>query len=81
MMPLRGMSRLWGKVNNVDLPVWMRSPIYTAYSKAFDCKLEEAAIQDLRHYKNLGEFFRRRLKASARPINNSCSIVSLVIRL
>ncbi|XP_014663629.1 PREDICTED: phosphatidylserine decarboxylase proenzyme-like [Priapulus caudatus] len=75
MIPLRGMSRLWGKVNSLDLPTWLRSPIYMAYSKAFDCKIEEAAIQDLQHYKNLGEFFRRKLKVSARPIDQKHPIV------
>ncbi|XP_013383669.1 phosphatidylserine decarboxylase proenzyme, mitochondrial isoform X2 [Lingula anatina] len=75
-MPLKFVSRLWGKVNSFDLPVFMRTPMYKFYSWSFNCNLEEAAIQDLKHYKNLSEFFRRKLKPEVRPIDQSHSITS-----
>ncbi|RHY57492.1 hypothetical protein DYB38_001259 [Aphanomyces astaci] len=49
-------------------PVWMREPIYNAWTRAFDCKLDEMKYP-LEHYKNLGEFFSRPLKDGIRPVN------------
>ena len=75
-MPLRSMSRAWGKFNDLNLPEWSRKPLLSIYVRMFGCNLEEAAVQDLRHYKNLGEFFRRGLKAGVRPIATDHSLVS-----
>ncbi|CAK4762773.1 unnamed protein product [Aphanomyces euteiches] len=61
-------SRLWGAVNEIELPNFMREPIYNAWTKAFDCKLDEMKYP-LQHYKNLSEFFSRPLKDGIRPIN------------
>ena len=74
-LPLRALSRLWGRVNSVGLPEWLRSPALRSYVWAFGCDLDEAAVRDLKHYKNLGEFFRRRLKPDVRPIDEECSVV------
>ena len=41
--------------------------------------MEEAAIRDLDHYKNLSELFRRRLRPGIRPIDKNCAVVSLII--
>ncbi|XP_064612668.1 phosphatidylserine decarboxylase proenzyme, mitochondrial-like isoform X2 [Liolophura sinensis] len=75
-MPLKAMSRLWGKVNQFHLPLWLRRPVYRLYIWAFDCKLEEAAIEDLKHYNNLGEFFRRQLKPDVRPVDQVHCVTS-----
>lgn len=38
---------------------------------------QEAAVEDLRHYRNLGEFFRRRLKPAVRPLcSSSCLVIN-----
>ena len=74
-LPLKTMSRLWGYVNSFELPLWLRAPVYKLYIKAFNCNLEEAAISDLTHYRNLGEFFNRRLKSECRPIDREHSVV------
>lgn len=37
---------------------------------------QEAAVEDLHHYRNLGEFFRRRLKPAVRPLCSSSCLVS-----
>ncbi|ETV95478.1 phosphatidylserine decarboxylase, variant 4 [Aphanomyces invadans] len=68
LAPYRAISRAWGAVNSIELPVWMREPIYMAWTRAFDCKLDEMKYP-LEHYKNLGEFFSRPLKDGIRPIN------------
>jgi len=74
-LPLRIISRLWGQMNSIDLPEWLRAPVLGLYVWAFDCNLEEAAVRDLTHYQNLGEFFRRRLRNGARPVNKSSLVV------
>jgi phosphatidylserine decarboxylase len=76
MLPLRTLSRMWGWINSIELPVIMRSPILRSYVRAFGCNLNEAVIEDLKHYKNLGEFFRRPLKPGIRPIDSSNGVVS-----
>ena len=62
--------RLWGRINECELPVWSRSAVLGGYSWIFGCNLEEAVQPDLKSYKNLGEFFRRRLKEEARVIDS-----------
>lgn len=75
-LPLKAMSRWWGKFNDIDLPVWMREPGYKLYSYIFGVNLDEVAEEDLRTYSNLGEFFYRELKPGARPINDEAPLVS-----
>lgn len=40
-LPLRLGSRLWGNVHNLELPMWMREPMYKGWTWMFDCKLDE----------------------------------------
>lgn len=72
------MSRLWGWVHSLQLPVWSRQSVLSFYVKLFGCNMNEAEIQDLREYANLGEFFRRGLKPGLRPICYSSPVVSPV---
>lgn len=76
-MPLKVMSRAWGKFNKLELPVVLRRPLLGLYVWMFDCKLEEASDPDLRNYKNLGEFFRRTLKPDARTVDPNHDLVSM----
>uniref|UniRef100_A0A665TWU5 Phosphatidylserine decarboxylase proenzyme, mitochondrial n=1 Tax=Echeneis naucrates TaxID=173247 RepID=A0A665TWU5_ECHNA len=71
--PTRLLSRAWGRINGVDLPTWMRKPIYSLYIWTFGVNMQEAAVEELHHYRNLGEFFRRRLKPTVRPLCTSSS--------
>uniref|UniRef100_A0A1A8SJ76 Phosphatidylserine decarboxylase proenzyme, mitochondrial n=3 Tax=Nothobranchius TaxID=28779 RepID=A0A1A8SJ76_9TELE len=66
--PTRLVSRAWGRLNGLDLPTWLRKPIYSLYIWTFGVNMQEAAVEDLHQYKNLGEFFRRRLKPAVRPV-------------
>ncbi|KAF7688524.1 phosphatidylserine decarboxylase proenzyme, mitochondrial isoform X2 [Silurus meridionalis] len=75
-IPTRLLSRAWGRLNQVDLPVWLRKPIYSLYIWTFGVNMKEAAVEDLQHYKNLGEFFRRKLKPQARPVCGSHCVIS-----
>uniref|UniRef100_A0A0L0P467 Phosphatidylserine decarboxylase proenzyme 1, mitochondrial n=1 Tax=Candidozyma auris TaxID=498019 RepID=A0A0L0P467_CANAR len=67
-LPLKTMSRLWGQFNSINLPVWMRKPSYTLYSRLFGVNMDEMDEPDLTTYKNLSEFFYRRLKPGVRPL-------------
>lgn len=67
-VPTRALSRLWGAVNELYLPVVLRKPLLGAYASAFGCKLDEAADGNLEHYENLQQFFGRDLRAGVRPV-------------
>ncbi|KAK9487048.1 phosphatidylserine decarboxylase-domain-containing protein [Lipomyces starkeyi] len=68
-LPLKSISRLWGKFNAIELPLWMREPGYKLYAYVFGVNLDEVAEEDLKIYRNLGEFFYRELKPGVRPID------------
>ncbi|KAK6456132.1 phosphatidylserine decarboxylase [Scheffersomyces xylosifermentans] len=67
-LPLKTISRIWGQVNSINLPVWVRSPSYRLYSALFGVNLDEMDEPDLTTYPNLSEFFYRKLKPGVRPI-------------
>ncbi|XP_029941245.1 phosphatidylserine decarboxylase proenzyme, mitochondrial [Salarias fasciatus] len=75
-LPTRLLSRGWGRLNGVELPSWLRTPVLSLYIWTFGVNMEEAAEQDLHQYKNLGEFFRRRLKPAVRPLCASSCLLS-----
>ncbi|CAG2113592.1 unnamed protein product [Medioppia subpectinata] len=76
LLPLRTMSRIWGQINSIPLPVSMRKVVINGYIKSFGCNLDEALDTDLTNYKNLSEFFRRSLKPGVRPIHSAPGVVS-----
>lgn len=67
-LPLRSLSRLWGYINGLELPVSLRVPIYKTYSYLFGCNLDEMLEPDLKKYVHLGDFFYRALKPGVRTI-------------
>ncbi|KAH7103111.1 phosphatidylserine decarboxylase [Auriculariales sp. MPI-PUGE-AT-0066] len=69
-LPLRSLSRLWGYMNGLTLPVWFRPYGFRLYAWIFGCNLsaDELKEPDLTKYSSLGEFFYRELKDGARPI-------------
>uniref|UniRef100_A0A224Z5Z8 Phosphatidylserine decarboxylase proenzyme, mitochondrial n=1 Tax=Rhipicephalus zambeziensis TaxID=60191 RepID=A0A224Z5Z8_9ACAR len=76
MLPLRMASRWWGWANDIELPVWLRAPVLGLFAWAFRCDVHEAEVEDLRQYRNLGEFFRRSLKPGLRPLCPGDCVVS-----
>jgi phosphatidylserine decarboxylase len=65
------MSRVWGYVNSLELPVWFRPYGFRLYAFAFGCNLEEIEFADLSHYTSLGDFFYRKLKPGMRPVDKA----------
>lgn len=70
-LPLKTISRLWGQVNSINLPVWLRGPSYRLYSAVFGVNLDEMDEPDLTTYHNLSEFFYRKLRPGVRPVAES----------
>ncbi|KAI0033647.1 phosphatidylserine decarboxylase-domain-containing protein [Vararia minispora EC-137] len=70
-LPLRNLSRLWGWLNSLELPVWFRPYGFRLYAWLFNCNLSEIEPADLHAYPSLGAFFYRRLKDGARPIDSA----------
>ncbi|XP_066466144.1 phosphatidylserine decarboxylase proenzyme, mitochondrial isoform X1 [Tiliqua scincoides] len=75
-VPTRLLSRAWGRLNSVELPTWLRKPVLSLYIWTFGVNMKEAAVEDLHHYRNLSEFFRRRLKPQARPVSGLHNVIS-----
>ncbi|KAM4073738.1 hypothetical protein ACJW30_10G042300 [Castanea mollissima] len=69
LLPLRSISRCWGFLTGVELPVWLRPYAYRAWARAFHSNLEEAALP-LDEYASLRHFFVRSLKEGSRPIDS-----------
>lgn len=64
VIPSRVLSRVWGEVHRIDLPVAVREPMYKAWAAVFGSNLDE--MEDgkaLAEYPNLNAFFTRRIKA------------------
>ncbi|VVA29001.1 PREDICTED: phosphatidylserine decarboxylase [Prunus dulcis] len=68
LLPLRSISRCWGLLTSVEIPVSLRPYVYGAWARAFHSNLEEAALP-LDEYTSLREFFVRTLKEGSRPID------------
>ena len=75
-LPWKYISRVYGILTACEMPLWLRSPCFRLYIWLFQCRLEEAAITDLRQYRSMSEFFRRSLRPGIRPVNSASSVVS-----
>ncbi|KAL5598993.1 uncharacterized protein BROUX77_006026 [Berkeleyomyces rouxiae] len=68
-LPLKAISRLWGRFNELTLPYYLRVPGFKLYSYVFGVNLVEVAEDDLHTYPNLASFFYRTLKPGSRPLD------------
>ncbi|EFQ26098.1 phosphatidylserine decarboxylase [Colletotrichum graminicola] len=76
-LPLKAISRLWGRFNELTIPYYLRVPGFKLYSWIFGVNLSEVAEPDLHTYPNLASFFYRELKPGARPLDpNSNALLS-----
>lgn len=67
VLPLRFLSRRWGEITSLELPLWLRPYVYTGWARAFHSNLEEAS-RPIEEYTSLRAFFTRKLKDGARPL-------------
>ncbi|KAJ3024820.1 UNVERIFIED_CONTAM: phosphatidylserine decarboxylase 1 [Siphonaria sp. JEL0065] len=74
-LPLREVSRAWGWLNSLTVPVSLRSTLYGAYSNAFGCNLDEMDAPNVEVFENLGTFFYRTLKEGARVVDTKAELV------
>lgn len=70
-LPLKAVSRLWGRFNELDIPYYLRVPGFRLYAWIFGVNLNEVAEPDLHVYPNLAAFFYRSLKPGVRPLDPS----------
>lgn len=75
-LPLKSISRAWGEINELDLPVIFRKPCFYLYGWLYSCNFDEINVADLNDFKNLSEFFRRTLKPDARVIDTESCLVN-----
>ncbi|KAL8652071.1 MAG: hypothetical protein Q9226_004421 [Calogaya cf. arnoldii] len=68
-LPLKAVSRLWGRFNELEIPYYLRVPGFRLYSWIFGVNLAEASESDLHVYPNLASFFYRTLKPGVRPLD------------
>ncbi|KAI0834137.1 putative phosphatidylserine decarboxylase [Hypoxylon sp. FL0890] len=68
-LPLKAMSRLWGKFNELTIPYYLRVPGFKLYAFIFGVNLDEVSEPDLHAYPNLSAFFYRTLKPGVRPLD------------
>ncbi|KAI0877061.1 phosphatidylserine decarboxylase [Hypoxylon argillaceum] len=68
-LPLKAMSRLWGKFNELTIPYYLRVSGFKLYAFIFGVNLDEVSEPDLHVYPNLAAFFYRTLKPGARPLD------------
>ncbi|TVY81397.1 Phosphatidylserine decarboxylase proenzyme [Lachnellula suecica] len=68
-LPLKAISRVWGKFNELEIPYYLRVPGFKLYSFVFGVNLSEVSEPDLHVYPNLASFFYRTLKPGVRPLD------------
>ena len=68
-LPLKAISRIWGRFNELQIPYYLRIPGFKLYGWIFGVNFDEVAEPDLRTYRNLAEFFYRELKPGVRTID------------
>lgn len=69
------LSRLWGKLTEMQIPKSLRYPIYSIYARLFDANLDELNAP-LDSFPTLGDFFYRELKPGSRQPEQGWDLVS-----
>lgn len=74
-IPLRTGSALVGRLSEMQLPPIVLRPAIAAYACLYGCDMEEA-VAGPHGYATFGDFFARRLRPGARPIEQSAFMVA-----
>ncbi|KIY02032.1 uncharacterized protein Z520_02170 [Fonsecaea multimorphosa CBS 102226] len=68
-LPLKAISRVWGRFNELTIPYYLRVPGFKLYGWIFGVNFDEIAEPDLHVYPNLSAFFYREIKPGIRPLD------------
>ncbi|OQV04569.1 hypothetical protein CLAIMM_09429 [Cladophialophora immunda] len=68
-LPLKAISRVWGRFNELTIPYYLRVPGFKLYGWIFGVNFDEIAEPDLHVYPNLSAFFYREIKPGVRPLD------------
>ncbi|KIW54558.1 phosphatidylserine decarboxylase [Exophiala xenobiotica] len=68
-LPLKAISRVWGRFNELTIPYYLRVPGFKLYGWIFGVNFSEIGEPDLHAYPNLASFFYRELKPGLRPLD------------
>ena len=68
-LPLKALSRVWGRFNELHIPYYLRVPGFKLYGWIFGVNFAEVGEDDLHTYANLASFFYRTLKPGVRPLD------------
>lgn len=68
-LPLKALSRIWGRFNQLQIPYYLRLPGFKLYGWIFGVNFDEVSEPDLHVYPNLASFFYRSLKPGLRPLD------------
>lgn len=68
-LPLKAISRVWGKFNELNIPYYLRVPGFKLYGFVFGVNFDEIKEPDLHTFKNLAQFFYREIKPGVRPLD------------
>ena len=68
-LPLKALSRVWGRFNELHIPYYLRVPGFKLYGWIFGVNFSEVGEDDLHTYPNLASFFYRTLKPGVRPLD------------
>jgi phosphatidylserine decarboxylase len=68
-LPLKALSRVWGRFNELHIPYYLRVPGFKLYGWIFGVNFAEVGEDDLHAYPNLASFFYRTLKPGVRPLD------------
>jgi len=74
-LPLKAISRVWGRFNELTIPYYLRVPGFRLYGWIFGVNFDEVAEPDLHVYPNLASFFYRQLKPGVRPLDPNTNAV------
>lgn len=68
-LPLKAVSRVWGRFNELNIPYYLRVPGFKLYGWIFGVNFDEIKEQDLHVFPNLAAFFYREIKPGVRPLD------------
>ena len=68
-LPLKAISRVWGKFNELNIPYYLRIPGFKLYGWIFGVNFAEIEEPDLHNFPNLAAFFYRTIKPGVRPLD------------